>query len=362
MTFICNVCNKEYKSYQSLWNHNHKYHNDKIHVLTSNDFDTTSNDFKRLPNENQNICKYCNNTFTRKNNLNYHIKNICKEKKQLDITQVKNNELAVKVDKLEKLILKNKPTKKVININNGVIANSNTNSNNNLNNNSNNKKITINKTGTENVLELNDTEVTDIFNKEIEGVIKLIELLNFNERLPSNHSFCTTALESSYLSTYNTKTNTIDKDRKKYFFDELFTKAVERQEILYKNNKNKFKSSKRKQIEDNIENLKAIKNSDFNNKIIKELMKKLNLLTYNKRTVVQNTWSNNNNSDSDDDDYFKNLMNEDLDDSHNQNITYKNNNDNDDSDDSDNSDNETSEERPQLVFSAKSCYKKNIRL
>jgi hypothetical protein len=359
MTFICNVCKKEYKSYQSLWNHNHKYHttNNK-HLSASDKHENQQLSAFDKQNINKLACKYCKKIFKHLQSRWRHEKT-CNTKKQ---NEIENNTYKQELQKLKKDVekLKNhKPTKKVININNGVIANSNTNSNNNLNNNSNNKKITINKTGTENILELNDTEVTDIFNKEIEGVIKLIELLNFNERLPSNHSFCTTALESSYLSTYNTKTNTIDKDRKKYFFDELFTKAVERQEILYTNNKNKFKSSKRKQIEDNIENLKAIKNSDFNNKIIKELMKKLNLLTYNKRTVIQNTWSNNNNSDSDDDDYFKNLMNEDLDDSNNQNITYKNNSDNDDTDDSDN---ETSEERPQLVFSAKSSYKKNIRL
>ncbi len=24
--FICEICNKNYKSYQSLWNHKHKFH------------------------------------------------------------------------------------------------------------------------------------------------------------------------------------------------------------------------------------------------------------------------------------------------------------------------------------------------
>ena len=24
--FICKICNKKYKSYQSLWNHNHRFH------------------------------------------------------------------------------------------------------------------------------------------------------------------------------------------------------------------------------------------------------------------------------------------------------------------------------------------------
>jgi hypothetical protein len=41
----------------------------------------------------------------------------------------------------------------------------------------------INKLGTENLAELNDTEISSIFNKEIESVLTFVELLNFNERL-----------------------------------------------------------------------------------------------------------------------------------------------------------------------------------
>lgn len=80
-----------------------------------------------------------------------------------------------KLDKLEK-----KVNKKVINNNHGNIYNGNV-----VNNN-----ITINKIGSENLLDFNDIEITMIFNKELEGIITFIELLNFNERLPQNHSYC----------------------------------------------------------------------------------------------------------------------------------------------------------------------------
>jgi hypothetical protein len=54
--FKCNICNKEYKSYQTLWNHN------KIkHILKNNKFS----------------CELCNKKFTRKDNLKYHINNTC---------------------------------------------------------------------------------------------------------------------------------------------------------------------------------------------------------------------------------------------------------------------------------------------
>lgn len=31
MEYICNICNKQYKSYQSIWNHNNKYHKEYCH-------------------------------------------------------------------------------------------------------------------------------------------------------------------------------------------------------------------------------------------------------------------------------------------------------------------------------------------
>ena len=290
MVFKCKICNKDYKSYQSLWNHNHKFHSSANNQC--NDYDNQNDNHKSYD------CSKCNKSFKHFQNRWRH-EQTCNKIKSNDNNQEiiikKLDQLTDKITKLEK-----KTTKKFIN--NGTIVNGTNTTN----------KLIINKFGTENILELNDKEITDIFNKEIEGVIKLIEFVNFNERLPSNHNFCTTALDSPYLSTYNTETNTIDKDRKKYFFDELFSKAIERQEILYNKNKNIFSSDKRTQIEDNISNLKKISNYDFNNKIVKEIMKKLNLLSYNKRNIVQKTWKNDPNEDTDDE-YFAKLSCDDED-------------------------------------------------
>jgi N-acetylmuramoyl-L-alanine amidase CwlA len=61
-------------------------------------------------------------------------------------------------------------------------------------------------------------------------------------------------------------------------------------EILYNANTKKFNKIKRKQIEDNILNLKTIKNYHFNNKIVKEIMNKMNLISYNKRNIIYKTW------------------------------------------------------------------------
>ena len=35
--YNCKICNKKYKSYQSLWNHNKKFHNPNVVVCSSNE-------------------------------------------------------------------------------------------------------------------------------------------------------------------------------------------------------------------------------------------------------------------------------------------------------------------------------------
>jgi hypothetical protein len=228
-------------------------------------------------------CNKCSKILSRIDNLHRHEKK-CKEK---DNTNNEITELKEEINKLKTEITK-KANKKTINNNHGNIQNGHI-----INN------ITINKIGNENLSLLNDNEITMIFNKELEGITTFIELLNFNERLPENHSYCTTSLESKFLSVYNSETNKIEKDRKKYFFDKLLNTTVDRIQILYNSNKTKFTKIKQKLIEDNIKKLKTFKNYDFNNKILKEMINKMNLVTYNKKSIVQKTWHED--SDSEDD-------------------------------------------------------------
>lgn len=36
MHYRCNICNKDYSSYQSLWIHNKKFHNNNQKISTNN--------------------------------------------------------------------------------------------------------------------------------------------------------------------------------------------------------------------------------------------------------------------------------------------------------------------------------------
>ena len=267
MTFFCEICNKDYKSYQSLWNHN-KIKHSKLCLKISN-------------KECKFICDLCNKKFTRNDNLKYHKNNTCK---------IKNNEINkinILEDKIEQL------ENKINNISNNTLNNI---SNNNSNVNNGTVNIYINKTGTENVLELNDTEKNEIFNKELSGIVSFIKFINFNERLPNNHSFCTKSLEGKYLLSYNTEEEKIESVRKKYFYHELLNNSVEKMEILYKSCKNNFSKEKQLKVESTIQSLKEIKDRDLSNKVLKEIKNKLIEISYNRRETVLNTWDNPNNN------------------------------------------------------------------
>ncbi len=349
MEYICNICIKQYSSYQSLWIHNKKYHNKTPQKSSSDPQKSSQNtcnySLTQLPNEDKNnklTCGYCKKIFSRIDNLKRHQIKCDKNK-----FEKYDQELEFLKNKVYELENKKSNTKLTTNIKvNGQFINGN------------NKmdvgsKIIINKTGTENMDLLNYNEVSTIFDNEISSVIKLIELVNFSENKPENHSFCSTALESPYLSFYNTDTNSVNKERKRHFFEEVICKSIQNHEILYKKFKLKFNLDKRKKIEDNIENLKMIKANSFNSKIMGEFIRKLNLISYNNRDLIQDTWTGSNDKkyDNDSDEEFMAIL---LDDPETQKIIDANKNTNKDIDsDSD------SEARPQLVFASNKTKSKN---
>jgi len=269
--FSCTICDKTYKSYQSYWNHNKLYHAELNIKISKKERNFT--------------CISCQKKFTRKDSLMKHVNNSCKIKisQNNEITELKKQ-----VAELQKLVLENKPiTKKnTSNTNNGTI-------NNGTINNTINNTIYINKTGTENLLELNEKEVNEIFNNNISGLISLVKFINFNERLPANHSFCAKSLEGKYLLVYNTDESKIESTRKKYFYQDLLTSAINKMDNLYTNNKSKLNKEKQKKIETTLMTLKNLNLRKLSDKLLIEMKNKLVELSYNCRETVLKTWDNN---------------------------------------------------------------------
>ena len=348
MEHNCHICNKMYSSYQSLWIHNKKYHSTKKHNNPQNSTSNPQNSTSNPPKSTNNLsCKYCDKLFSRSDSLNRHF-NSCKKKKEQENNLKDNLEDTIKKIIKSELKHNTKPTTN-IKVHGTLINGNNTDSG---------PKLTIYKTGTESMDQITYNEVSTIFDNEISSVIKLIELVNFSDNKPQNHSFCSTALESPYLSFYNTDTNSVNKERKKYFFEDVICKSIQNHEILYSKFKNKFNSVKRKQIEDNISNLKKMKENSFNSKIMGEMIRNLNLLSYNKRDLIQETW-NGKKYDNDSDEEFMAML---LDDPQTQAIieANKNSNDNSESDVNTESSSDSDSERPEILPKyIKTNYKKS---
>ena len=285
--YVCNVCNNKYISRQSLCNHNRKFH---INNLL--DFSNSVVPRVVLGVVQSNLLGFDSRIFKEKEIVPdiLSLKNIVETKKiyECKLCNKKFNDRSNKW-KHEKICNKNIQ----INNNNTIINNDNRqiNTNNNIN-----IKLIINKIGSEDINELTENEIKQILLKNGEAITKYIELINFNKELPNNHSFCTTNLKSKYLDVFNTNTKTIDKDRKKYFFDKLLKNAVNKIKKLFEiykseeyiiNNHDKVKQMLKSSIE--------LGEKFFNDKILKELFNKIELLSYNKKNLIKNTWDGNNN-------------------------------------------------------------------
>ena len=120
MEHICNICDKKYKSYQSLWNHNKKFHTANLENIQ--DIDESKLIY---------ICKYCNKKFDKKQKKWYHQQK-CKDT---------SNNITTTIPK----------EGTITNINNNINNNKLINSNNNINNGTINKTIIINNYGNDNL-------------------------------------------------------------------------------------------------------------------------------------------------------------------------------------------------------------------
>lgn len=256
--YICKICNINYASKQSLCNHSQKFHK-------NNTCNNPSINGKKI------ICKYCHKNFSFNQNRWRHEK-ICKK----NINIINNN---------------------VINNDNRHITNNITNDNRQIINN--NIKFIINKNGTENLEDLTKEEIKQILLKNGEGITKFIELLNFNKELPQNHTFCTTNLKSKYLDVYNIDTNTVEKDRKKYFFDHLLKNAVDGiQKLIDLHKKENFIVENNNLITDMLKSSIEFSSKFLNDKILKELFNKIELISYNKKKIVKDTWDGKTNANN----------------------------------------------------------------
>lgn len=175
--YTCNLCDKLYKSYKSMWNHNKIFHSEitpNHSKITPKSLQITPNHSNSFNSQSNKTCSFCNKTYSRSDNLNKHL-NVCKIKKEIE----NPNDLHEQINKLmeQNILLLNKvedlqneleKQAKLINTNNTEIINTNSNNittnntNNITNNNTINNNIVIVELGKEKYEEITDQEKINI--------------------------------------------------------------------------------------------------------------------------------------------------------------------------------------------------------
>ena len=215
--FRCNICNKLYSTRQNLWKHNQKFHNNNDCEKTATDCEKTVVDCEKtandceitqkpsifIQNNSENIikCCFCNKIFTRRNNLNVHIKKSCKQKKINAVEQDKEkqfmmNEINNMKNQLTQLLNEKAKIhpKKLQKINNTLINNSN---NTTINNN------TIIKFGKIPFSVLNTREILSILTKPFMSIETSIKKLHFSDTLPQFHNIYITNLRDNNIYVFD---------------------------------------------------------------------------------------------------------------------------------------------------------------
>jgi len=215
MDYSCNICNKNYTSYKSLWYHKYKYHNKNV---TNNDDIVTNNVTKITTNLN---CKFCNKLLASRQSKNRHENHYCKEKNKINIiNKIENQDdkIEILIETVNKLKKENELIKKN-NINN-------TQNNNNTNNGIiNNNHIHINALGNEDFMKkLSDKEKFNLLTSPLFEELPIVELVNkiyTDDKLKDDRNTKITNLQSSNCLAYNNNTKKFEAVDKNKHIDKI---------------------------------------------------------------------------------------------------------------------------------------------
>ncbi len=250
--YNCIICKKEYKTYMGFWKHNKKYHNE--------------DDIKNIQEDCK--CKHCNSIFSSRQGRWRHEKHC----KQINTPTI-GDEIQELKNKIK--ILEDKTPNSIT-----------TNNSNNNNKTINNIQYVINPPTASSLDHLTFEVQKEVLDKGLNSLVCLIELLNFNKSVPENHSYCITAINDKHASVIDEKTNKVIKTNKFDLFDKVLGANLENLEKLADNPK--FTSGQKQEYKDKINYLKT---SMFqNNKFIKRYQNDINIISYNNKDMIKETW------------------------------------------------------------------------
>ena len=248
--FPCNLCNKFYSSYKSLWNHTNKFHNycaPKCTIITQNSTENAQNSTENTLNN----CKYCNKSFSRnycvirhekicklKNNDNNELDKMKEETKQKEILlqlakeEAKILQLKLKLQKSTKVdnITLKKLNKLLLERNNKI---KNINSNNIINNTQIINNFQLVGFGKEEVIQsLTNQDKKLIINSKYCSLEKLIEIVHCG-KYDQFKNIIITNIKDNYMYKYDDKVGRFVLSTKQDVLSSLIDYRLDDLEIIY---------------------------------------------------------------------------------------------------------------------------------
>jgi len=222
--YTCKICNKQYSSYKSWWNHDKKFHNIKnitnensdtyiensdTYIENSDTYIENSDTYiETVVNINKSLtCEICNKIFNLRSTKSHH-KKTCKminnnTINKIDQLEEKNKKLENTINEIKKqfsLIIKEKGKmhhKTLQKINNQLNNTNNINNGNIINN-------TFVKFGDlEYQKILNNNQIKQILNKQFLSLEESIKQIHFNEKLPEYNNFFITNMKDDLAYIFN---------------------------------------------------------------------------------------------------------------------------------------------------------------
>lgn len=251
LRYHCKKCDKYYKSNNSLWNHNKKFHT--IGVVESG---TSGGTIKKYN------CIHCEKTFNDKSNKYKHQK-ICKNKIN-EIDELKKEIEILKKDKNQEK-----------NINNGSINNGTIN-NNTVNN------IIINNYDKDNIDYITDKFKHLILNMipkdQINTIPQLLKKIKFDPEHKENNNFKITSDRSKLC--YKYKDNKWEADNKDASLNELLNYGNDIFKQFYDEGKEKLKDELRENYHDFQDEIYESKNKKKKNALREKIIKVIENIAY----------------------------------------------------------------------------------
>jgi hypothetical protein len=246
--YYCNYCNKKYKTYKTLWEHNKKFHIIYGLIKTDNSLIKTDNSLIKTEKLNKDYkCRYCSKIYNNKNSRWSHEK-ICQliiKENNDKIEKVKENKEKELELQILKLKLKLEKSTKIDNITlkqlnkkllerNNLIKNSNINSHNKIqNNNIFNNTFQLVGFAKEDIIELlTIQEKKQIMNAKFYCLEKLIEIIHCG-KYNQFKNIIITNMKDNYIYKYDDNKSQFILSMKSSVLNSLIDCRVSDIEIIY---------------------------------------------------------------------------------------------------------------------------------